>query len=85
LYAAGLAGLRVVLNVGKGRPYDKQGVALFEGLLRRLGTQQTDAANRERMLVGDYGLAEQRLDDRRAQQLRGGQQLFTGSKRAAPG
>ena len=69
LDTARLAGLRVVLDVGKGGPDEEERVTVLERVLRRLGAEEPDAAGRVRAVVGYRGLPEQRLDNRRGQGL----------------
>ena len=61
----GLARLGIELHVGKAAARDDQRVAFLHGVLRGRRAEQADAARGVRAVVGDHGLAQQRLDDRR--------------------
>ena len=65
-----LPGLRIEIQIGKAAARDEERIAVRERLLRRCGAEQPDAAGRVLAVVGDDGLAEERLDDRRAELLR---------------
>src|SRR5205085_5151515 len=85
LHRARLARLRIVLDIGEAAADDQKRVAGFERLLRRPGAEQAAAAGRVGAVVGHAGFAEQRLDDRRAEQLDHFLQLGAGADRAAAG
>ena len=70
LHRARLPGLREELDVGKRGADHQQRVALFQRLLRWPRAEQADAAGGVRAVVRHRRLAEQRLDDRRAQLFR---------------
>ena len=57
----GLADRREEIGVGKALPTDKERVRLLHHLPTRLRSEQTDRPRAKRHVVGDGGLAEQRL------------------------
>ena len=83
--ALALSGFGIELDVGEGGADDQQGVALLHRLLRRAGSQQADAARRVRAVIRHDGLAEQRLDDGRAEFFRQLFQFVARVQRALPG
>jgi len=85
LHGARLTGLRVELDVGEAAADDQQGVAAFQRLLRRARAQQADATGAIGAVVGHAGLAQDRLGDRRAEDLGRFFQLLAGAEGAAPG
>ena len=85
LHAARLAGFRVVLDVRKGGADDEQRVAGFQRLLRRARAEQPDGARRVGAVVRHHAFTEQRLDDRRRQQIGHALELVPGAQRSAPG
>jgi len=85
LHPARLPRLGQELDIGEGAAHDQQGVAILQGLLRRFGAQEADAAGGVGAVVRHRGLAQQGLDDRRAQQLRDLLELVGGVQGAAAG
>src|SRR5204863_1688437 len=85
LHAARLARFRIELDVRKAAADDQQGVAAFERVLRRPRAEEADTARRVGAVVRHAGLAEDRLDDRRAEDLGDLFQLLAGADRAASG
>ena len=65
-----LAGLGKELHIREAGAGHDERVAFLQRVLRRRGAEQADAARRVRAVVGNDGLAEQRLDDRRVQLAR---------------
>ena len=61
LHAARLAFLRQEFRIGKARADHQQRVALRHQFVARLGAEQADRAGHPRQIVGQRGLAEQRL------------------------
>ena len=84
LHAARLPGLRIVFDVGEGRPDDQERVTPLHRLLRRPGAEQADPAGGERMHVRQHRLAEQRLCHRRAEQVGGAFEFRPCAEGAAP-
>src|SRR5437764_12761178 len=69
LDAAGLTWFREEFDVRERRAHHQEGVALFDGLLRRLRAEQSDATCGVWAIIRHRCLAEKWLDDRRCQQL----------------
>ena len=79
-----LAGLGIEFDVGEAGADDQQRVAVLHRLLRGRRAQQADAAGGVGTVVGHARLAQQRLDDRRAQHARRAAPARAGAQRAAP-
>ena len=79
LYAARFARLRHELDIGERTAGDEHGVALFQRGLRGFRAEQADTAGGIGAVIGDRGLAEQRLDDGGAQFFRDRFQLLAGA------
>src|SRR5581483_1220454 len=85
LDAVGLTGLGEELDVGEAAAGDEQCVAALHGVLRRGRAQQADTAGGVRAVVGNDGLAQERLDDRPGHLLGQGENLVAGAQAAAGG
>ena len=69
LHPPRLTGLGHELDIGERSADHQKRVAILYRFLRWLGSKQTDSAGGVRAVVGHCGLAQQRLDDRRAEFL----------------
>ncbi len=82
LHGLGLTGLGIPFQIREARADQEQPLALLHGLLGGPGSQQADPAGGEGRIVGDRRLAQQRLDDRRGQDVRQPLQLLGGTEGA---
>src|SRR5438552_11844333 len=85
LHAASLLGLGHEFDVGERSSDHEQGIAIFDGILRRARAQQADAAGGVGAIVGDTGFAQQRLDDGRGQQIGGALEFVSGMQSTGAG